>query len=109
MRPRQHGLVVLALMSAVLAAPALASSTDAWMQGMRDARAACRKASNLDNAATVGEPLLFSDTAGKTAMLVTGTWRPAHLKGARATMLCLYDRRSRTAETSEAPGWTIRN
>lgn len=72
------------------------------------AKAACHKASELKNAATLGQPLLFSDTNGKTAILVTGTWRPAHMKNARATMLCLYDRKTRTAEIQEAKNWKAR-
>jgi hypothetical protein len=91
-----------ALAAALFAAPVLASSPDAMKAGLSDAARACRKASNLKNAAAVGAPVLFSDVAGKTAVLVTGTWRPAHMKGARATMLCLYDRATRTAEAQEA-------
>jgi hypothetical protein len=90
----------------MLAAPVAASSPDAWVQATVDAERACRKASDLKDAKTVGAPILFSDTAGKTALFVTGTWRPAHMKGARATMLCLYDRQTRTAEAQEADGWT---
>jgi hypothetical protein len=100
-------IVAAALLATLVAAPALASSPDAWAQGLSDAKLACRKASDLKNAATLGKPLLFSDTNGKTAILVTGLWRPAHMNGARGTMLCLYDRASRTAEVSEAPNWSV--
>jgi hypothetical protein len=92
----------------LVATPALASSPAAWQQGARDAAAACRKASDLRNATVQGDQILFSDTNGKTAMLVTGTWRPAHMKGARATMLCLYDRATRRAEAQEALRWSVR-
>lgn len=88
-------------------APAMAASPDAWAQGLSDAKLACRKASDFKNAAVVGKPLLFSDTNGKTAILVTGIWRPTHMKGARGTMLCLYDRASRTAEVTEAKNWSV--
>jgi hypothetical protein len=54
-----------------------------------------------------GYPLVFSDTNGKTAILITGIWRPDHMKGARGTMLCLYDRGSRTAEVTEAKNWKV--
>jgi hypothetical protein len=101
-------LAAALLMAVSLAGPGHASSPSAMKQGLADARQACLKAANLKNAAARGQPLLFSDTAGKTAILVTGTWRPAHMKGARATVLCLYDRASRTAETQEAPGWSAR-
>lgn len=99
-------LFVPVLVVTLLAGPATAASPDAWAQGMRDAKAACRKASDLKNAASLGQPVLFSDASGKTAILVTGIWRPARMKGARATMLCLYDRGSRTAEVQEAKRWT---
>lgn len=90
-----------------MAVPVAASTPAAMAQSLTDAKAACRKASDLKNAATLGAPVLFSDAMGKTAVLVTGIWRPAHMKGARATMLCLYDRASRTAETQEARRWTV--
>lgn len=90
----------------VFAVPASASTPAAMAQGMTDAKAACRKASDLKNAAALGTPVLFSDTMGKTAVLITGIWRPTHMKGARATMLCLYDRASRTAEIAEAKRWS---
>lgn len=37
------------------------------------------------------------------ARLVTGTYPQAHMKGAKGTMLCLYNRKTRRAETQEAP------
>ncbi len=89
------------------AVPASAASPDAWAQGLSDAKLACRKASDFKNAAVVGKPLVFSDSNGKTAILVTGIWRPEHMKGARGTMLCLYDRASRTAEVTEAKNWNV--
>ena len=98
---------IAAAAAIVLAAPALASTPAAWEQGMAQATRACLKASNLKGAASIGAPILFSDSAGKTALLVTGRWRPAHMKNARATLLCLYDRRTRTAETQEAPRWQV--
>ncbi len=91
----------------LVAVPAAASTPAAMAQGEADAKMACRKASDLRNPKTLGAPLLFSDAAGKTAMLVTGTWRPKHMKGARAVMLCLYDRAARIAETQEAGKWTV--
>ena len=90
-----------------IATPVLASSDAAMEKGMNDATRACLKASELKAAAIAGQPILFSDNAGKTALLVTGRWRPAHMKNASATMLCLYDRRSRKAETQEALRWSV--
>ena len=103
-----HTVAVLAAGSLSVAASAVASTPEAWAQGMSEAKAACRKASDLRNAATLGNPVMFSDVAGKTAILVTGTWRPKHMRGARAAMLCLYDRAGHTAEVQEALKWTVR-
>jgi hypothetical protein len=100
-------LVTIAAPALAIATPALAASPDAAAQGLSDAKLACRKASDFKNAAVVGKPLLFSDNNGKTAVLVTGIWRPEHMKGARGTMLCLYDRASRTAEVTEARNWSV--
>ena len=98
----------LAATALLIAVPAVASSPDAMARGMADAKAACRRGSDLRNAATLGQPVLFGDATGKTAIMVTGTWRPRHMHGARATMLCLYDRASRTAEVQEAKAWSAR-
>ncbi len=98
----------LPLALALIAAPALASSDAAMERGMAQASRACLKASDLKGAAIAGQPLLFSDTMGKTALLVTGRWRPAHMKNARATMLCLYDRRSGKTEAQEALHWSAK-
>jgi hypothetical protein len=89
----------------LVAVPAGASSPQAWDAGNATAARACRAAAGLKDARISGGPIIFSDTQGKTALLVTGRWRPAHMKGAPATMLCLYDRRRHTAETQEASGW----
>lgn len=95
------------LAALLMATPAFASSDAAWKQGMAQATSACQNASGLKAAAIAGQPILFGDDTGKTALLVTGRWRPAHMKNARATMLCLYDRRTRKAETQEAPRWSV--
>ncbi|KPF74411.1 hypothetical protein IP88_07940 [alpha proteobacterium AAP81b] len=91
-----------------LASPLLASTPAAWQRGNAAAARACLKAADLRQGEIAAGPLLFSDAAGKTAYLVRGRWRPAHMKGASATMLCLYDRARRTAEATEAKGWTAR-
>ncbi len=100
-------LAVAAPIAIAFASPALAASNAAWEKSMAQATRACLKAADLNNAAIAGTPILFSDNAGKTALLVTGRWRPAHMNNARATMLCLYDRQTRKAETQEAPRWSV--
>ena len=95
-------LVTLLLL---LPAAAQASSPAAWSAHERAARAACARVSGL--AAPVTSPIvLFSDVTAKTAILVTGRWPQAHMRGRQGTMLCLYDRRTKRAEVSEAAGWT---
>lgn len=94
------------LVLALVAAPALAATPEAIEQGLTDAKVACRKASDLKNAAVMGKPVMFSDASARTAVLVTGIWRPPHMKNARGTMLCLYDRRTGTAEVQEAKNWS---
>ena len=98
---------MIAALFLATAAPAMAATPDAWAQALSDAKLACRKASDFKNAAVVGKPLVFGDANGKTAILVSGVWRPDHMKGARGTMLCLYDRASRTAEVTEAKNWGV--
>lgn len=89
-----------------VAMPAVASSPQAWATGNAAAARACRAAAGLNEARISAGPIIFSDADAKTVLLVTGRWRSAHMKGAPATMLCLYDRRRHTAETQEAAGWT---
>ena len=103
--PRRLLLVAILLAPIMLAPmPAAASTPAAEAAMLTDAATACRTASGFKAARIVGT-VGFSDTSAMTALLVTGTWRPRHMKGARGTMLCLYDRRARTAEAQEAKGW----
>ena len=97
--------LMFAVAALMVGVPAMGSTPTAMSQGLSNAKLACRKASDLKNAAAPGKPVLFSDAAGKTAIVVTGIWRPSHMKGRRATMLCLYDRGTKIAEVQEAPGW----
>jgi len=87
---------------AMLAAtvPARASSAAADAAVERASAAACVRASGLRDA-TVGPATRFSDRFGMDVRTVSGTWPQAHMKGAKASMLCLYDRRARRAETQE--------
>lgn len=101
-----EGHLLRFLILALVAAPALAATPQAIEQGLTDAKAACRKASDFKNAAVMGKPVMFSDASAQTAVLVTGIWRPAHMKNARGTMLCLFDRRSGKAEVQEAKNWS---
>jgi len=88
----------------VLSTPALASSTAAWTAGESAARNACVKASGLNDAAA-SAPVHFSDRTAQDVILVTGRYPQKFMKGKPGTMLCLYDRRARKAETQEASAW----
>jgi hypothetical protein len=87
--------------------PALASSPDAWAQLKKQAERSCLTASGFRRP-RISRAIIFDDTAGIVAMLVTGTYPQARLKGATGTNLCLYDRRTRKAVVEEAKGWSER-
>ena len=82
-----------------------ASSTAAWAQLEKDAATACATASNLKDPVVHPATARFDDTVGLDARLVTGAWKPAHMKGAKTVMLCLYDRKTRRASVQEAAEW----
>jgi hypothetical protein len=88
-----------------LALPAAASTPGAWAKLEREVTRKCIAASELGRP-RVSNPIIFDDTVGKVALLVTGTYRQAHMKGASGTTLCLFDRRTRTVATVEAEGWS---
>ena len=88
----------LALM--VAASPALSATSQSYQALDRATATACIRASGLRDG-HAGAVTRFSDTAGVDARTVTGVWPQAHMRGARATLLCLYDRRTRRAETQE--------
>ncbi len=87
-----------------LGAAAQAATPEAWSAHDRAVIAACEKASGLDAVSAIGRPVVFSDTNGKTALLLVGRARPARLKGKPISMLCLYDRTRKVAEAQETPG-----
>lgn len=80
---------------------AQASGQDAWAQHDRDVATACIKASGLTNAKAVGKPVVFDDTVAQTALLVSGTYPQKHMAGKKGQMLCLYDRKAKTAQAQE--------
>lgn len=98
---------IAALILFALAGSAGASTQAAWDASAKAGRAACIAAANLRNA-TASAPIGFSDQIGRDAILVRGTYRQKFMKGAKGTMLCLYDRRTHRAETVEAKGWSAR-
>jgi hypothetical protein len=87
-------------LAATLATTANASTNRSYAKLDRQTSAACVAASGL-RAATVGPAVRFSDSFLMDARIVTGTYPQPHMKGARGTMLCLYNRRTKRAETQE--------
>lgn len=105
-RPPSVAIVAVASAIAIMAVgPASASSPAAWAQHDKDTQQACATASGLKDPLVHPKSVLFDDTVGMDARLVTGTWKPAHMKGAKAVMLCLYDRKARRATVQDAEVW----
>ncbi len=98
-------LVVASAIAIMAMGPASASSPAARAQHDKDTRQACAAASELNNPVVHPKTVLFDDTVGMDARLVTGVWKPAHMKGAKAVMLCLYDRKARRATVQDAEVW----
>jgi heat shock protein HslJ len=83
-----------------LAAPAMAATPESYAKLDKASEAACIKAANLTGA-TAGPPIRFSDRTGVDARVVAGTWPQPHMKGAKAKMLCLYNRKNKRVEVQE--------
>lgn len=98
-------LAVASAIAITAIGPASASSPAAWAQHDKDTQQACAAASELNNPVVHPKAVLFDDTVGMDARLVTGTWKPAHMKGAKAVMLCLYDRKARKATAQDIEVW----
>ncbi len=96
-------VLLCAALAAMCSAAANASAPAAVAAADRASSAACIRASGLKSA-SAGPVARFSDSFGVDARTVTGIWPQARMNGERGTMLCLYDRRSRRAETQEVAG-----
>ncbi|WP_110670514.1 hypothetical protein [Salinicola halophilus] len=97
----------------VLPPSAMASSPDAWAAHEHHVVSRCVAASGFEDAAPAGEPVIFDDDAGITALLIQG-----HRAGAKRSSddartqdpmgddagqeLCLYRRASETVYIAEA-------
>lgn len=97
---RNRLLLACAAAAILLAAPATAATPEAWMKVDKASEAACLKAANLGGA-MAGPPTRYSDRTGVDARVVTGTWPQPHMKGAKAKMLCLYNRKTKRTEVQE--------
>jgi heat shock protein HslJ len=99
-RFRVIGATLAGALAATSAVAAWASTPAAWDALDRRSTAACLQAAGLLNA-RVGPPTRFSDRIGVEVRTVTGTWPQPHMRGASASLVCVYDRRTRRAETQE--------
>jgi hypothetical protein len=90
--------------AALLAAPASASTPAAWQQLQKQAERGCISASAFARP-RVSDMIVFDDTTEVVALLVSGTFRQRHMKGATGTNLCLYNRKTKKAVVEEAKGW----
>lgn len=97
------GLATLATIMLLGPGAAHAATPASYATLDRASSAACLKAAMLRNA-NVGPVTRFSDRAGMDARVVMGIWPQAHMNGAPATLLCLYNRRAKRAEVQELAG-----
>lgn len=93
---------LVALLFVAFSLPALAATPESYAALDRASAAACRTASGLREA-TAGPPTRFSDALLIDTRVVTGIWPQKHMKGASATMLCAYNRRTKRVEVQEVP------
>lgn len=93
-------LLLISAMSLAIATPSYAATPDSWAKLDAATQAACIKASGLTSA-TAGPPIRFSDKLLMDARVIEGVWPQPHMKGARARMLCLYNRKTKQVEVQE--------
>ena len=100
---RRWKLPVLAvaamLLGALLASQIVrAASEEAWDALVKEAGAACQMASELEQSRVVWSNPAFEHSA---ALIVVGKWPPTRNNGARAYLLCLFDKQSAKVEIQE--------
>ncbi|MEA5593017.1 hypothetical protein [Rivularia sp. UHCC 0363] len=79
-----------------------ASSPEAWATHRKEVISSCIRVSGLRNARSAGEIITFSDDVGYDALLVKGNYPQPHMNNRIGKMLCLFNRRTRKADVSEA-------
>ena len=101
-------LTLTCLIATATLAPAYGATPAAYAALDRRTSVACITSSGLRDA-SVGPVTRFSDRVGMDARTVTGTYPQAHMNGQVGTMLCLYNRATRRAETAEMQSATAPN
>lgn len=99
-----YRIIALAAALVVTSQPASASTPGEWAKLEWRAKQSCMAASNYRRP-SVSNPAVFNDRVGIVAMLVSGTYRQAHMKAAKGTSLCLFNRKLGTAVVEEVTGW----
>ncbi|WP_205909378.1 hypothetical protein [Salinicola lusitanus] len=85
-----------------MAGPAQASSDAAWEEHDRAVIEQCQQASQFPDAAPAGEPVLFDDEAGMTALLIQGHYPQDHMNDQAGQELCLFLRSSQEVYIADA-------
>lgn len=91
------GALPALLASFILASPAEASSDDAWAQFSTDVAKACKTAA----AGSFTNPRVITDPYGSEnygLAIVTGKLKAGGQSAARASILCVYNKKTHTAE-----------
>jgi hypothetical protein len=81
---------------------AKASSPDAIKQHQQEVLNRCLQMSGLRNPKPIGSIITFGDDVGYDALMVRGTYSQLHLNHQVGQSLCLFNRRTRQAYSSEA-------
>lgn len=79
-----------------------ASSQDAWANYKDEVVSACVAASNLREAKPAGAIVEFDDGVGYSAVIIDGCYPQPHMKNQRGRVLCLFNKKTRTAFVSDA-------
>lgn len=96
-------MLALVTLTALGASPSVqASSPEAWAAHKAEVVAKCKQASGLKNPSLVGQLVEYDDSVGFTAALIAGVYPQPHMRQQPGHSLCLFDRRSRTAQAAPA-------
>jgi hypothetical protein len=85
----------------LFASTTIASTDDAWKEHRKQVIETCLKQSGFNKAKAVGDVISFSDNVGYDALLIEGRYPQPHMKNKKGKMLCLFNRKTGVAETSE--------
>ena len=69
---------------------------------LQPATAACLAASQLQRAKVAGKPVVFDDSLGTTAVLLSGRSARPKMKHLSGRELCLFDRKTGVAQVTDA-------